>query len=208
MFRNLFNPDSALMITMTQITDCIFLSLFWLMCCFPVVTVGAAGAALYDATVRCFRWGEKNPWQRYLYSFKQNLKPGILPSLTFLVVGGGAVWLGIRTWNAAVYGQLSWGVFAAVAFLLLVLVGALGIMFPLFSRFETTTGRLWSNTFRLALANLPLTMGVALINAFALFCYVRWVIPLFFLPCLAALLSSLMIEPMLKPFMPEEAGEE
>ena len=208
MFRNLFNPNNALMIVMTQITDCIFLSLFWLMCCFPVVTVGAAGAALYDATVRCFRRGEKNPWQRYLYSFKQNLKPGILPSLTFLLVGGGAGWLGIRAWNAAVYGQLSWGVFAAIAFLLLVLTGMLGILFPLFSRFETTTGRLWSNTFRLALANLPLTMGVALINAFALFCYVRWVIPLFFLPCLAALLSSLMIEPMLKPFMPEEDGEE
>ena len=207
MLRNILNPGSALMIVMTQITDCIFLSLFWLLCCFPVVTVGAASAALYDATFRCFRRGEKHPWERFFHSFKQNLKPGLLPSALFLLVGGCAVWCGIQAWNAAVYGQLSWGVFAAIAFVLLVLVGILGVMFPIFSRFETTTARLWSNTFRLALANLPLTMGVAVINAFALFCYVRWVYPLFFLPSLAALLSSLFIEPMLKPFMPEE-GEE
>ena len=49
MFRNLFSPDSQLMITMTRITDFIFLSLFWLLCSFPVVTMGASFAALYDA---------------------------------------------------------------------------------------------------------------------------------------------------------------
>ena len=31
MSRSIFHPDSALMITMTQITDCIFLSIFWLL---------------------------------------------------------------------------------------------------------------------------------------------------------------------------------
>ena len=46
MFRNLFKPDSPLMITMNQITDTIFLSLFWLAGCFPVVTAGASLAAL------------------------------------------------------------------------------------------------------------------------------------------------------------------
>ena len=49
MSRSIFHPDSALMITMTQITDCIFLSLFWLVGCFPVVTAGTACAGLYDA---------------------------------------------------------------------------------------------------------------------------------------------------------------
>ena len=49
MFRSLFRPDSPLMITVNQITDCIFLSLFWILGCFPVVTAGASFAALYDA---------------------------------------------------------------------------------------------------------------------------------------------------------------
>ena len=46
MFRNLLKPDSALMITMTRITDCIFLSLFWILCCIPVVTAGASFAGM------------------------------------------------------------------------------------------------------------------------------------------------------------------
>ena len=57
MFRKFLNPDNALMITMTQITDCIFLSIFWLLGCIPVVTIGASFAALYDATYRAFRQG-------------------------------------------------------------------------------------------------------------------------------------------------------
>jgi len=205
MFRNLFNPNNALMIVMAQITDCIFLSLFWVMCCFPVVTIGAANAALYDAAYRGFRKGEdKTAWQRFLYTFRRNVKSGLLPTVLFLAVGALMVWGGIQVWNAAVYGQISWGVFAAAAFLLFVLTGILSVMFPLFSRFETTTAKLWENTFRLAFANLPLTMALAVVNGAALFCYVRWVVPLFFLPALAALISSLFIEPMLRPFMPEE----
>ena len=68
MFRKFLNPDNALMITMTQITDCIFLSIFWLLGCIPVVTAGASFAALYDATFRAFRQGEKNSWQRFFSS--------------------------------------------------------------------------------------------------------------------------------------------
>ena len=66
MFRNLFNPESQLMITMSRITDFIFLSLFWLLCSFPVVTIGASFAALYDASYRTFRCNEKNSWQRLI----------------------------------------------------------------------------------------------------------------------------------------------
>ena len=62
MFRNLLRPDSPLMITMNNITDCIFLSLFWILGCFPVVTLGASFAALYDASYRGMRKGEKHSW--------------------------------------------------------------------------------------------------------------------------------------------------
>ena len=92
MFRNLFNPESALMVTMTRVTDCIFLSLFWLLGCFPLVTAGASFAALYDATYRGFRQGDKNSWQRFLSSYRRNLKSGILPGI-LLVAAFLAVWV-------------------------------------------------------------------------------------------------------------------
>ena len=204
MARKFLNPDNALMITMTQITDCIFLSLFWLLGCFPVITAGVSTAALYDAVYHAFRKGEKHSWQRFAYAFRQNLKPGLVPGVIFLPVTAALVRIGILAWNQAVYGSLSWGVFAAIAFFLLTLLGIGSITFPLLSRFETGTARLFANTIRLGLANLPLTMGLAMVNAAVIFLCVRYVVPLFFLPTLGALLSTLFIEPMLKPYMPAE----
>ena len=84
MFRKFLNPDNALMITMTQITDCIFLSIFWLLGCIPVVTIGTSFAALYDATYRGFRRGEKHCWGRFLQVYRDNWKAGILPTVVFL----------------------------------------------------------------------------------------------------------------------------
>ena len=208
MFRNIFRPDSPLMITMNQITDCIFLSLFWLLGCFPVITIGTSFSALYDAVYHTFRRGEKNSWHRFAHAFKQNLKPGILPTVIFLAVSAVLVRCGILVWNQAVYGNISWGVFAAAAFFLLVLLGLGSILFPLLSRFETGTVQLFSNTIRLGFANLPLTMGLAMVNAVMIFLCIRYVVPLFFLPALGALLSTLFVEPMLKPYMPSEDAAE
>lgn len=204
MFRNILRPDSALMITMNQITDCIFLSLFWLLGCLPVVTAGVSTAAMYDAVYHAFRKGEKHSWQRFAHAFRQNLKPGLVPGVLVLLVAAVLTRLGILVWNQAVYGRVSWGVFAAAAFFLLVLLGIGSIVFPLLSRFETGTAQLFSNTIRLGLANLPLSLGLALVNAAVVFLCVRYVVPLFFLPALGALLSTLFIEPMLKPYMPAQ----
>ena len=208
MFRNILRPDSALMITMNQITDCIFLSLFWILGCLPVITAGVSTAALYDSVYHTYRQGEKNSWQRFLRSFRQNLKPGILPGILFLLIVAVMVRTGIFFWNQAVYGNISWGVFAAAAFVLLALTGIVSILFPLLSRFENTSLQLLSNTFRLGMANLPLTLGLAMVNATVLFLCVRYVIPFVFLPALGALLSTLFIEPMLKPYMPKEDAAE
>lgn len=204
MFRNLIRPDSALMITMTQITDVIFLSLFWLLGCFPLVTAGASSAALYDAVYRCFRKGDKYPWQRFLQSFRRNWKPGLVPTAVFLAGSAVLVWAGIRVWNNAVWGNLSWAVFAAFAFLAVVLLGIGSILFPMLSRFENTTAALFANTLRLGMARLPLSVGLGIVNAVTVFFCVRYVFPLFFLPALSALISTLFIEPMFRPYMPSE----
>lgn len=205
MFRNLLKPDSGLMILMTQITDTIFLSLFWLLGCFPMVTVGASCAALYDAAFRGFRRGEKHSWQRFAYVFRQNWKAGIVPSLVFLVLG---FLLGrgmIRLWNAAALGKLSWGVFSAGALAGVLALGILSLLFPLLSRFENTTAMQLKNTLLLGLANLPRTLGLGILQGVTVYLCVRYLFPLFFLPALTALADSFLVEPIFRPFLPEES---
>ena len=204
MFRNLFKPDSALMITMSRITDYIFLSLFWMLCCIPVVTIGASTAALYDASFRAFRRNERNTWQRFFQVFRRNWKAGILPTLVFLLAGWGLLKAAVALWNLAVAGTISWMLFAALAFVAVVLLGVLSVLFPVLSRFENSLGGLLKNTLFLALANLPRTAILGAVNTVAIFLCARIVVPLFFVPSLAAMAGSYLLEPMFKPYMNDE----
>ena len=204
MFRKFLNPDNALMITMTQITDCIFLSLFWLVGCIPVVTIGASFAALYDATYRGFRQGEKHCWGRFLEVFRENWKAGILPTGVFLAVLYLLVRLLVSLWNHAVTGAVSWMVFSGGAFVGVLVLGLVSVLFPMLSRFENPFPVLLKNTVFLAMANLPRTLALGLLNTVTVLLCAVYVLPLFFMPSLAALIGSLFVEPMFKPFMPAE----
>lgn len=207
MARKFLNPDNALMITMTQITDCIFLSLFWLIGCIPVVTAGASFAALYDATFRGFRQGDKHCWNRFLQTFRANWKAGVLPTGVFLVVLYLLVKILVGLWNSAAAGAVSWMVFSGAAFLGILVMGILSVLFPMLSRFENAFPVLLKNTVLLAMANLPRTLVLGILNAAAGLLCAFYILPLFFLPSLAALIGSLLIEPMFKPYIPSEDAE-
>ena len=207
MFRNLLKPDSGLMVTMTWLTDGIFLSLFWILGCVPAVTIGTSCAALYDAAFRGFRLGDKHSWQRFASVFRENWKAGILPTLVFLVLGALVGRGVILSWNAVAAGRAPWMLFSVAALLGVLALGILSLLFPVLSRFENSLGGLLKNTALLGLANLPRTIGLGIVNAAAMFLCVRFVFPLFFLPALAALISSLLVEPMFRPFLPKETEE-
>ena len=207
MFRNIFNPDNALMITFSQISDCIFLSLLWILCCFPVISTGASCAALYASVYHSFRQGDKNSWGRFFKAFKDNLKASILPTVVFLALLLLLLKGLVAAWNAAVYGLLSWALFAAIALVGILALGVLGLIFPVLSRFENSFVGLMKNTVFLAMANLPKTLVLGLLYAVGIFLCLRFVFPLFFLPALISLISTVMIEKMFKPFLPGEENE-
>ena len=206
MFRNLVNPENALMITMNQITDCIFLSLFWLLGCFPLLTAGASCAALYDSVYRRFRLGEQRSWSRFFSSFTRDFKASLLPNVLFVA----ALWFGIKglisLWNAAAAGTLGWVLFSALTFLAVTVLGVLSVLFPLLSRFDNPLPLLLKNTVLLALGNLPRTIALGILNAVCAWLCLRWIFPLFFLPALASLLSTFLLEPMFTPYMQENAA--
>ena len=142
--------------------------------------------------------------------YRNHLKVGILPTVVLMAAFAALAYLLIQQWNNAVAGTLSWSMFSAFAFLGMIAFGILSVMFPLLSRFETNTATLLKNTVLLALANLPRTIALGILNTVVMFLCVMYVFPLFFLPSLAALVGSLFLEPMFKPYMPvvEEVEDE
>ena len=84
------------------------------------------------------------------------------------------------------------------------ILGILSLMFPVLSRFENSFAGLLKNTILLGLANLPRTLILGILNAASFLLCIRYIFPLFFLPSLAALIGSILIEPMFKPYMSSE----
>ena len=75
------------------------------------------------------------------------------------------------------------------------------------SRFDNRFGTLLKNTLFLSLAHLPRTLALGVLNGACIYFSVRYIFPLFFLPALSALLGSLLIEPMFRPYMTGEEGD-
>ena len=128
----------------------------------------------------------------------------ILPCLVYLAAFVATGWVLIQLWNAMAVGNLSAGVFAGLALVGMLVLGVISVIFPTMSRFENGPAQLLKNAVFLAMANLPRTLALGILNGVSIFLCARFVVPLFFLPALAALISTLFLEPMFKPYMHQE----
>ena len=79
-----FTPDSKFMIVCTRLVELTKINLLWLLCCFPLITLGASGAALYDSVRHCFRGSERNPISRFFQSFRRDFKASLVPTVLYL----------------------------------------------------------------------------------------------------------------------------
>jgi hypothetical protein len=112
----------------------------------------------------------------------------------------------IHLWNSAVANG-AWAAFGLAAVISVLMMGIFNLLFAMLSRFENSLGQLLGNTVRLALARLPRTVALGIISTLAVAACAWLIIPVFILPALAALLSSVFAEPILKPYLPEDFYE-
>ncbi len=205
MFGRFFSADNPLFVPFGKLVDVVCLSLLWVVCSLPVLTLGSATAALYDSVSRCVRGGQNGPYARFFETFKSNWKTGLPAGLLIAGAAYGLYRLHYFLYLHALERGLWYGIYFFFWVLALVFIGAMGYVLPALSRFELGFGRLLGNCGRLAMGHLPstLAMGLILTVSFILF-YDFPVLSIFFLPCMAALLVSLPLERIFKPFMGEE----
>lgn len=70
----------------SRLPDVLILTLLWLLCCLPVLTIGASCVALYDTIARCVHGPADRPYRHFFQVFKAELPRGI---------GLTALWLGL-----------------------------------------------------------------------------------------------------------------
>lgn len=191
--RALFDGERPFWKALSSGMDLIYLSILWLLCSIPVVTIGASSVALYDTVVHCLRREESGLLDHFFTAFRKELKNGILlwlPGLVLIVLWGCSVLFVLSTGdgltptlllaNGIVTGILLWG--------------TLLWMFPAESRFTLSLGNCWRLAFKLALSNFPATFLLLAIGTASALACLTWLFPLLLLPGLCCLLNSLFME--------------
>lgn len=209
----LFSPDSKFMRAMSTLGDLMILNLVFLLCCLPVVTIGAAASALYTVAFRIVRGTEGRALGLFFSSFRQCFRraaPLWLLLALALAVGAIDVWL-----FAAVPGALRLLEIPFALLLLLALFTA-GYAFPLLSQFDNSVRGTLKNALILSLGYLPRTVVVTALNVFPF--ALLFINPYLFLSAgfiwvflyfsAAAVMNAKLLEKVFAPYREEKKEEE
>lgn len=199
--RSMFDPEGMLWKPLGYLGDFVMLSLLWAAFCIPVITIGSSTTALYDAAYHAMRRHDDSLFNRFLTTFRKELKTGILTTLIWLVVGGIVFGLYRLLLVQIPDGQSK----SIVLIFYLILVPffvfcVFAWVFPTLSRFTFTAGALCSTAVKLALGNILRSAAMAVIIEGVIFLSVRFAVPLMVLPGAAAFLFTFLIEPVFRKY--------
>lgn len=170
------------------------LSLCWILCCLPVITIIPAGVALYDTVVHCLLGKDEHPFRRFFKDFKAELLRGMGLSLIWVVVG---VVYFVGFWFLSIAGkenQLLQLCFMFYAGTLLIPLSLLSWLIPLESRFDLGFGGLHKMAMMLSLVKLPRTAAcLGMLLAAVLIIFLMPVM-MVLLPAIFATLQAVLIE--------------
>lgn len=167
--NKLFNFDSPLIQLLNKTIDLMLLNLLWIVCCIPIITIGASTTALYSVTIKLVKNEGSYITKDFFCSFKMNFKQSTILWLVMMVVGILIVF-DIRFF----YGlETILGFYVAKFFqAILVLYGIILIyLFPLLARFDDTNRRTFINAFIMAIKHLPSSIMVVAIFILAIFVF-------------------------------------
>lgn len=166
LMTKLFSFDGPVGRLISKIVDLFFLNLLWLVCCLPIVTIGASTAAMHYVTLRMVRDEESGIFRNFFHSFQQNLKQSVLLTLLYLTSGGLILTVLYLFNHMDLGGRRLWVVFPYIALLVHYLLFC--YVFPVFARFDNTTRKLLRNSYLLAVRYPVNTLVVGVVNALPL----------------------------------------
>lgn len=160
----LFKYDSPIMQFISRFSSLVVLNMLFLFTSIPIFTTGASLSALYDVVFRLDTGGEGKIAAAYFRAFRVNFRQSTPVWLVFLML------IGSSCANAVIFSGkgTTMGTVLSV-FSIIILVNSLlifGYVFPLISQFDNTSRNTLKNGLLLAIANLPRTLLIAIVNCF------------------------------------------
>ena len=141
------------------------LNILFLLCCLPLVTIGASASALYSVCLKLVRNEETYVAKDFFYAFRQNLKQGIFLHLILSVATAIIVFDLFVMWNIMEYAILyKWAFVVMVIFSVLFFMTALYV-YPLLAQFNNTVKGYLRAAVGLALKHFAYTIMFLLLSA-------------------------------------------
>ena len=190
----MFNYDNIIFRMLSKIVDCVCLSLFFLVSCIPIITIGTAWSALYYTTQKVIKREEGYLRKEYWKIFKENLKQGIvlwLIALAVCVILLGDITIIRNLINVDKIVEFG-NVFFAITFIFAILW--INYIFVYFAKFHDKNIKILKNTLIIGISELPKTL---LLAGVLIICWLLvYLIPLFLLviPVIYTLLAGCIME--------------
>lgn len=156
------NINSPFFQFMNTLADYILLNFLWLICCIPIVTIGASTTALYYVTMQTAREEHGYIARNFFRSFKENFKQSTIIWLIMFLIGAiltfnVSFWFTMKSTMGNVLGAL-------LSVALLLYVFTLFYVFPLLARFNNTVKQSMKNALFISLQNLKQTLFITVVN--------------------------------------------
>lgn len=163
----LFDPENKFWQFIGKLTDAACMSILWVITCLPIFTVGAATAAFYEFTIHQVRDIEGSVVKSFFTAFRRHFKKA---TVLWLIELAGFAFFAVDLWAA-------WGFFLLhggyIGIALLGFCGCIALIFicssfyvfPTLAIYDFPLKKLISNSFIMAVGNLPVTLTLAIMTA-------------------------------------------
>ncbi len=158
--------DSPVMRVLNRVADLLILNFLMIICCIPVITVGAAHTAMHYVLLKMVRDEEGYLIRGFFKSFAANFKQATALWLIMLLIIGVYIGDGLIFQYSSI--QFPKPLMIAVVAIAILLLMTAVYVFPLQARFENTVKNTLKNAMILAFANLPKTILMVVLYALPL----------------------------------------
>jgi len=194
-----FNLENPIWVFVGHVIDMFLLSVFWYICCLPVVTAGCSTTALYYVTLKLTSKQEGYTTRSFFHSFKDNLRQSTLIWLLCLVIG---TVLAIDLYWALTSGSpIGGSVMPAIVIIIALFLVCLSFLFPLLARCENNTKAIIGMCIAISIRNLLPIMAtlVVTVAVFSVGIFITWPV-LLIAPGLSAYLNSYIFNHILTKY--------
>lgn len=160
--NGIFNSENPFYQVLAKIFDVIILNALFLLCCIPIITIGSSATALYYMTMKMVKDEEPGIFKGFFKAFKDNFKQSF-PMTLLMILAFGILALDMHILGNS-EGSASTILYGGAIAFMIVVAAIASYAFPMLARFENTVKNTIMNAGKLALAYLPVTILILVVN--------------------------------------------